>query len=154
MAVETTLVLVKPDGVQRGLVGSILARLERKGLQVVGLKLLKPSRDLLERHYAVHRERKFFASLLRFMSSGPVAAIAVRGDGAVQVVRTLMGVTNGAEAAPGTLRGDYGMSRSYNLVHGSDAPETAAYELPLWFGPGELLDYPLEGLRWVNDPEA
>jgi len=148
---ETTLVLVKPDGVQRGLVGRVLARLEAKGLQIVGLKLVRPSRDLLERHYAVHRERPFFESLLAFMSSGPVAAIAVRGDGAIEVVRRLMGPTHGAEAPAGTIRGDFGMSKSFNLVHGSDGADTAAYELPLWFAPDELLDYDLASLRWVYD---
>ena len=154
MAMETTLVLVKPDGVQRGLVGAVLSRLEAKGLQLVGLKLLEPTRDLLERHYAVHKERPFFASLLAFMSSGPVAAIAVRGDGAIETVRRMMGPTNGAEAPAGTIRGDFGMSRSFNLVHGSDGTETAAFELPLWFPGDGLLDYDLDRLRWVYDVEG
>lgn len=154
MAMETTLVLVKPDGVQRGLIGAVLSRLEAKGLQVVGLKLLKPARELLEQHYAVHKERPFFKSLLGFMSSGPVAAIAVRGDGAIETVRRMMGSTNGAEAAAGTIRGDYGMSKSFNIVHGSDGTDTAAFELPLWFPGDELLDYDLDGLRWVYDVEG
>jgi nucleoside-diphosphate kinase len=149
---ETTLVLVKPDGVQRGLVGSILARFEAKGLQIVGLRMLRPDRPLLEEHYAVHRERPFFGSLLRFMGSGPVVAVALRGEGAIAVVRTLMGPTNGAEAPPGTIRGDFGMSRSYNLVHGSDGAETASQELALWFGDG-LLDYELDSLAWVEERE-
>jgi len=154
MAMETTLVLVKPDGVQRGLVGAVLSRFEAKGLQLVGLKLLKPARELLEQHYAVHKERPFFQSLLGFMSSGPVAAIAVRGDGAIETVRRMMGSTNGAEAAAGTIRGDYGMSKSFNIVHGSDGTDTAAFELPLWFPGGALLDYDLDGLRWVYDVEG
>ena len=154
MAMETTLVLVKPDGVQRGLVGAVLSRFEAKGLQLVGLKLLKPARELLEQHYAVHKERPFFQSLLGFMSSGPVAAIAVRGDGAIETVRRMMGSTNGAEAAAGTIRGDYGMSKSFNIVHGSDGTDTAAFELPLWFPGNELLDYDLDGLRWVYDVEG
>ncbi|MFV1960072.1 MAG: nucleoside-diphosphate kinase, partial [Planctomycetota bacterium] len=112
MATETTLVLVKPDGVQRGLIGRVLARLETKGLEIVGLKMLLPPRALLEAHYAVHRERPFFASLLSFMSSGPVVAIAARGDGAIDAVRRLMGSTHGAQASPGTIRGDFGMSKS------------------------------------------
>lgn len=148
---ETTLVLVKPDGVQRGLVGSILARFEAKGLQVVGLKMLVPSRELLHEHYAVHRERPFFEGLVGFMASSPVVAIALRGEDAVAVVRRLMGPTDGKEAAPGTIRGDHGMSRSFNLVHGSDGPETAASELKLWFG-DDLLDYELRSQRWVYDP--
>ena len=154
MAMETTLVLVKPDGVQRGLIGSVISRLEAKGLQLVGLKLLKPARELLEQHYAVHKERPFFGSLLAFMSSGPVTAIAVRGDGAIETVRRMMGSTHGAEAPAGTIRGDYGMSKSFNLVHGSDGPDTAAFELPLWFPAGELLDYDLDALRWVYDVEG
>ena len=148
---ETTLILVKPDGVQRGLMGQILARFEAKGLQVVGLKLMTPSRDLLETHYAVHKERPFFGSLLEFMSSGPVLALALRGDNAISVARNLIGATNGQEAAPGTIRGDFGMSKSFNMVHGSDGADTARDELALWFG-GELLDYSLDSLRWVYDP--
>lgn len=148
---ETTLVLVKPDGVQRGLAGQILARFEAKGLQVVGLKLMTPGRDLLEKHYAVHKERPFFGSLLDFMSSGPVVAMALRGDDAITVARNLIGSTDGKAAAPGTIRGDFGMSKSFNLVHGSDGADTARDELALWFG-GELLDYDLQSLRWVYDP--
>jgi nucleoside-diphosphate kinase len=149
---ETTLVLVKPDGVQRGLVGAILARFEAKGLQVVGLKLLTPSARTLEQHYEVHRERPFYGSLLRFMGSGPVVAVALRGEGAVKVVRSLVGATNAAEAVPGTIRGDFGMSRSYNLVHASDGPETAAAEMALWFADGTE-EYALDRLAWVYDPE-
>jgi nucleoside-diphosphate kinase len=151
MATETTLVLVKPDGVQRGLVGTVLSRLEAKGLHIVGLKLVRPPRSLLEQHYAVHKERPFFEDLLAFMSSGPVVAIAVRGDAAIEVVRRMMGPTHGAEAPAGTIRGDFGMSKSFNLVHGSDAAETAEYELPLWFGEGEIVDHDLDRLRWVYD---
>ena len=150
---ETTLVLVKPDGVQRGRIGSIIARFEAKGLKLVGLKLMKPERSLLEQHYAVHAERPFFQSLLTFMSSGPVVALALEGESAIAVVRNLVGSTNGAEAAPGTIRGDYGMSKSFNLVHASDGADTAASELALWFGEGTL-DYELNSLGWVNDPEA
>jgi nucleoside-diphosphate kinase len=149
---ETTLVLVKPDGVQRGHVGTVVSRLEAKGLQLVGLKMLQPERALLEEHYAVHRERPFYEGLLTFMSSGPVVAIAVRGHDAIQTVRRLMGPTNGAEAPPGTIRGDFGMSRSFNLVHGSDGPDTARTELALWFG-DDLLDWDQGTLGWVYDPE-
>lgn len=149
---ETTLVLVKPDGVQRGLVGTILARLERKGLQLVGLKLARPPRALLEAHYAVHQGKGFYESLLAFMGSGPVVAVAVRGAGAIAVVRGLMGPTNGAEAPPATLRGDFGLSRSFNLVHGSDGPGTAAAELALWFPEG-LVEWEWDALRWVYDLE-
>ena len=145
---ETSLVLVKPDGVQRGRIGSIIARFEAKGLKVVGLKLMKPERSLLEAHYEVHKERPFFESLLKFMSSGPVVALALEGEGAIAVVRNLVGATNGAEAAPGTIRGDFGMSFSNNLVHASDAPETAEFELGLWFSGEELCEWKPADLEW------
>ncbi|MDA1194071.1 MAG: nucleoside-diphosphate kinase [Planctomycetota bacterium] len=149
---ETTLVLVKPDGVQRGRIGTIVARFEAKGLKLVGMKLMRPDRKLLETHYAVHSARPFFGSLLKFMSAGPVVAMALAGEGAIGVVRTLVGPTNGAEAAPGTIRGDYGMSKSFNLIHASDGAETATSELALWFPEGTL-DYDLASLGWVYDPE-
>jgi nucleoside-diphosphate kinase len=148
---ETTLILVKPDGVQRGLVGSIIGRFEAKGLQLVGLKLLRAPRELLEKHYAVHKERPFFGSLLAFMSSGPVVALALRGESAISVARKLIGATNGADAEAGTIRGDYGMSKSFNMVHGSDSAENAALELSLWFAEG-VVDHDLDSLRWVYDP--
>ncbi len=154
MATETTLVLVKPDGVQRGLVGEVVGRVERKGLQVVGLKMLLAPRALLEEHYAVHRERPFFEGLLRFMSSGPVVALAVRGEGAIDAVRRLMGSTNAAEAPAGTIRGDHAMSRSFNLVHGSDSAASATVELGLWFTKAELVSWAPDAARWVYDPEA
>jgi nucleoside-diphosphate kinase len=150
---ETTLVLVKPDGVQRAVVGDVVSRLERKGLQLVGMKFLLAPRDLLERHYAVHRERPFYGSLLAFMSSGPVVAMAWRGEGAIEVVRGLVGPTHGAEAPPGTIRGDHGLSKSFNLVHASDGPDTAREEVALWFGEG-LVDWDPHGARWIYDPEA
>jgi nucleoside-diphosphate kinase len=153
-AMETTLVLVKPDGVQRGLVGDILSRFERKGLQVAGLKLVRLSRDLLERHYGEHRAKPFFAGLVSFMSSGPVVVAALKGIAAVSIVRSLMGKTFGKDAAPGTIRGDLAVSSSFNLVHGSDSPESAARELALFFRPEELLDYPLGNREWIYDVAA
>jgi nucleoside-diphosphate kinase len=151
MPAETTLVLVKPDGVQRGLVGRILARFEEKGLQVVGLKMMRCPKELLERHYEAHKARPFFPGLVAFMSSGPIVAVALRGIGAVEVVRRMMGTTNGAEAATGTIRGDLGLSRSYNLVHGSDSTAAAARELGLFFAKGELHEYRLTSLDHVYD---
>ena len=153
-AMETTLVLVKPDGVQRGLVGEILGRFERKGLQVAGLKLARLPKDLLERHYAEHKAKSFFAGLVQFMGSAPVAVVALRGLNAVTVVRGMMGKTFGKDAAPGTIRGDLAISSSFNLVHGSDSPEAAARELTIFFAPGELLDYPLGNREWVYDVKA
>jgi nucleoside-diphosphate kinase len=152
--VERTLVLLKPDAVQRGLIGNILSRFENKGLKLVGLKMRIFPKDHLQKHYDVHRERPFFNSLVDFMSSSPVVAIALEGNNAIAVARQLIGPTNSAEAPAGTIRGDLGMSFSHNLVHGSDAPETAASELALWFGDaGELSDWTPCGENWVYDAE-
>ena len=131
---ERTFVMVKPDGVERKLVGEIIRRFENKGLTLVGLKMLTPSRDLAEKHYAVHRERPFFGELVEFITGGPVVAMAWEGDQAIALVRKMMGATKPEDAAPGTIRGDYTTSIQMNLVHGSDAAETATTELALWFG--------------------
>jgi nucleoside-diphosphate kinase len=146
---ERTLVLVKPDGVQRGLVGEIVARFERKGLKLIGLRLLEASRALAERHYAVHAGKHFYADLVEFITSGPVAALALEGPDAVAVVRRMVGRTMPNEAEPGTIRGDLGMSGLRNLVHASDAPDTAAAELALWFEAGALLDYRRSIDTWI-----
>jgi nucleoside-diphosphate kinase len=151
---ETTLVIVKPDGVQRGLVGEILSRFERKGLQIVGLKLARLPRELLERHYGDHRSKPFFAGLVAFMGSSPAVVLALRGLHAVSVTRGLMGKTFGKDAAPGTIRGDLAISSSFNLVHGSDSPEAAAKELALFFAPGEVLDFPIGNREWIYDVKA
>ena len=131
---EETLVLVKGDGVRRRLVGEIIRRIEAKGLDLGDLKLMDVSRELAEEHYAEHREKPFFDELVEFITSTPVVAMKVRGEGAIKVMRTLMGVTNPAEAAPGTIRGDLALSMPDNLVHGSDSPESAVRELGLFFG--------------------
>jgi nucleoside-diphosphate kinase len=147
---ERTLVLLKPDTVQRGLIGRILARFEDKGLRVVGLQMRRYPRELLEEHYAVHRERPFFAKLVAYMGSGPVVAVALEGVDAIEVTRGLMGATNSRKAAPGTIRGDFGMSFSNNLVHGSDGPESAAKELGLFFaGDDEIVEWTPADLEWV-----
>ncbi len=151
---ERTLVLLKPDAVQRGLVGRILARFEDKGLKLVGLKLRQFPTSLLEQHYAVHRERPFFAGLVGFMSSGPALALALEGKNAISVVRKMVGKTNSAEAEPGTIRGDYGLSFSNNLVHASDGPESAQTELALFFGErGELVDWTPVDEPWIYNVE-
>lgn len=146
---ERSLVLVKPDGVQRGLIGDILSRLERKGLRVVGLRLLPVSRELAERHYAVHQGKHFYAGLVEFITSGPVAAVAVEGPDAIAVVRRLVGKTMPNEAEPGTIRGDLGISGLRNLIHASDAPDTARAELELWFGADALVSYERAIDPWV-----
>jgi nucleoside-diphosphate kinase len=150
---ERTLVLVKPDGVQRLLAGRILARYEKRGLRLVGLKLMQTSRDLAERHYAVHRERPFFGGLVDFITSAPLVAAVLEGPNAIGIVRAMNGATRPHEAAPGTIRGDFALETAQNLVHASDSPETAASEVALWFTPAELLDYPREIDRWVLAPE-
>lgn len=139
MPFETTLVLVKPDGVERGLVGRILARFEERGLELAGLKMLVASPALLAKHYADHVSKPFYPGLVQFMGSGPVVAVALRGHKAIEVVRRMMGDTKSYEAPPGTIRGDFGLSRSFNLIHGSDSAASAAKELALWFSPAELL---------------
>jgi nucleoside-diphosphate kinase len=150
---ERTLVLLKPDAVQRLLVGPILGRFEARGLKIVGLKLVAVSRDLAERHYAVHRERPFFKGLVDFITSSPLVAIALEGPNAIAVVRSMVGATRPHEAAPGTIRGDLALETAQNLVHASDGPETATAELGLWFERAELLDYDREIDRWALAPE-
>lgn len=136
---ERTLVLFKPDATARELVGPILTRFAQKGLRLVGLKMLSVDRELAEKHYAVHKARPFFPSLVQFITSGPVVAVALEGQNAVEVVRLMTGATAGWKAAPGTIRGDFALSQQNNLVHASDGPETATRELALWFKPEELL---------------
>jgi nucleoside-diphosphate kinase len=146
---ERTLVLIKPDGVQRQLIGRILARYEERGLKVAGLKLVRVDRDLAERHYDAHREKPFFAGLVTFITSAPLVALALDGPNAIAVVRAINGATRPHEAAPGTVRGDFALETAQNIVHASDGPDAAATELALWFRPDELLDYDREIDRWV-----
>jgi nucleoside-diphosphate kinase len=143
---ETTFVMVKPDGVQRGLVGEIIKRFERKGLKLVGLRSLIPTEELAEEHYAVHKERPFYSGLIRFITSGPVVAMAWSGIDAISVARIIIGATNGREAIPGTIRGDFGMDLGFNLIHGSDGEDTASSELELWFPEGTM--------EWNRDIES
>ena len=138
MAVEQTLVLVKPDGVKRALIGEIVARFERKGLRIAALRMLRFDDALVGRHYGEHEGKPFFEGLKRFIMSGPVVAMVIEGDQAIGVVRAMMGATKFFEAAPGTIRGDYAFSVTENLVHGSDSPESAAREIPLFFAAGQI----------------
>ena len=149
---ERTLVLVKPDGVQRQLVGRIMGRFEERGLKIVGLKLVAVDRALAERHYAVHRDKPFFRGLVDFITSSPLVALALDGPNAIAVVRAMVGSTRPNEAAPGTIRGDLALETAQNLIHASDGPETAAAELALWFREGELLDYDRDIDRWALAP--
>ena len=149
---ERTLLLVKPDGVQRQLVGRVLARFEERGLKIVGLKLVQVDRALAEKHYAVHREKPFFAGLVDFITSGPLVAAVLEGPNAIAIVRAMNGATRPHEAAPGSIRGDFAVETAQNLVHASDSSETAEAEIALWFSPGELLEYTREIDRWVLAP--
>ena len=141
--------LVKPDGVQRGLIGTVIGRIENKGLKIAGLKLIHVSEELAKEHYGEHVDRPFFGDLVSFITSSPVVALAIEGDNAVAVKRTLMGGTNPQEAATGTIRGDFGMTIGMNLVHGSDSPESAERELNLFFQKEEVLDYKREIDSWI-----
>jgi nucleoside-diphosphate kinase len=146
---ERTLVLAKPDAVQRGLIGEIIGRFERKGLKVVGLRFLSVPREMAERHYAVHAGKHFYDGLVEFIISGPVAAVALEGPDAIAVVRKMVGKTMPNEAEPGTIRGDLGVSGLRNLIHASDAPDTADAELDLWFGADALVDYGRDIDAWI-----
>jgi nucleoside-diphosphate kinase len=146
---QQTLILFKPDCVQRRLVGALLQRFEQKGLRLVGLKLVRAGRDLAERHYGVHKGKPFFDSVVQFLSSGPTVAMVWEGREAVAVARSLMGPTDGTKAAPGTIRGDFALSVQNNLIHGSDSPENAAQEIGLWFRPEELVSYQPVDQPWI-----
>jgi nucleoside-diphosphate kinase len=147
---QQTLILLKPDAVQRRLVGPITERFERKGLRLAGLKLVKAPRELAEKHYAVHKGKPFYESLLSFLTSGPTVAMVWEGREAVAACRNLIGLTDGAKAAPGSIRGDFGISVQNNLVHGSDSPENAAQEIALWFKPEELVGFAPTDASWVG----
>ncbi len=153
MPTERTLVLIKPDGVQRQLVGRILARYEARGLRVAALKLVRVDRALAERHYEAHRAKPFFSGLVEFITSAPLVALALDGPNAIAVVRAINGATRPHEAAPGTIRGDFALETAQNIVHASDGPEAALTELALWFRDDELLDYDRDVDRWVLAPE-
>ena len=146
---ETTLILVKPDGVQRGLVGEVIGRLERKGLRISGLKMIQASEELANKHYGEHVGKPFFDSLVTFITSSPLIALAVEGENAVEVSRNLMGATNPKEAAPGTIRGDYGLTIGMNIIHGSDSLESAARELAIFFENSEILGYERAIDTWI-----
>ena len=146
---EKTFVLVKPDGVQRGLVGEIIARLERRGLRLAGAKFMAVSQELAETHYGIHKERPFYASLIEYITSAPVMAMVWEGPNAVAAVRQTMGATNPTEAAPGSIRHDYGLEIGRNLTHASDSPENGIKETELWFKPEELVEWTRDTDRWI-----
>ncbi|HWE03997.1 MAG TPA: nucleoside-diphosphate kinase [Tepidisphaeraceae bacterium] len=148
---ERTLIILKPDAVQRGLVGEIITRFEKKGLQIVGTKFTQIPTPLAETHYESHKGKPFYAGLVAFMTSSPVVILALQGKDAIAISRKLMGATFGSKAEPGTIRGDYGVSNSFNLIHGSDSPESATRELGLFFKTDELVNWKPAGQAWVYD---
>ena len=148
---ERSFIAIKPDGVQRGLVGEIIRRFEQKGFTLVGLKLLNVSKELAESHYGVHKDKPFFAGLVEFITSGPVVAMVWEGDGVIASARKLIGATNPLNAEPGTIRGDFGANIGRNIIHGSDAPETAAQEIALWFKPEELASWTPTLMPWIHE---
>ncbi len=151
---ERTLLIVKPDGVARGLIGEVISRIERRGLKIVGLKMVQVSRELAERHYQEHREKPFFSELVRYITSAPVVVAVVEGADAVRVVRRMVGATSPAEAEPGSIRGDLAMDIGRNVVHASDSPESAKREVELFFSPGEILSYRRADEPWVYERSA
>ncbi|MDP9365352.1 MAG: nucleoside-diphosphate kinase [Chloroflexota bacterium] len=154
MAVERTLVIVKPDGVQRGLVGEIVGRLERRGLKIVAMRLQQVPREVAERHYGEHEGKPFYAGLVDYITSGPVVTLVLEGPSAVSVVRSTMGATNPANAAPGTIRADLALSIGRNLIHGSDSPESAAGEVGIFFGDEAASSYRRDVDRWILEDEG
>ncbi|MGQ9490077.1 MAG: nucleoside-diphosphate kinase [Anaerolineae bacterium] len=146
---ERTFVMLKPDAVQRGLVGEIIARFERRGLKLVAMKMVHVTPEFAHQHYAVHAGKPFFEGLIKYITSGPVVAMVLEGTNAIDVARTTMGVTDPTKAAPGTIRADFALELGRNLVHGSDSPETAAFEIGLWFKEDELLAYERSTDRWI-----
>jgi len=149
---ERTLILIKPDGLQRGLVGRLIERYEQRGLRICGLKMVHVDRRLAERHYEIHRSKPFFSGLVDFIVSSPLVALAVEGPNAIAVCRAINGATRPEEAAPGSIRGDFALETGQNLVHASDSAQTAEAELALWFAPAELFDYARDIDRWVLGP--
>ncbi|WP_017297066.1 nucleoside-diphosphate kinase [Nodosilinea nodulosa] len=148
---ERTFLMIKPDGVQRGLVSNIIGRFETKGFTLVGMKFMAVSRELAEKHYDVHRERPFFAGLVDFITSGPVVAMVWEGEGVIASARKIIGATKPLEAEPGTIRGDLGVTVGRNIIHGSDAPETAQAEIALWFSDAELVSWEPAAKGWLYE---
>ena len=145
---ERTLILLKPDAVQRQLIGSLITRFEQRGLKIIAMKLMNVPQELAEQHYAVHKERPFFNDLISYITSAPVVAMVLEGPNAIQAARNTIGATNPVDASLGTIRGDYGLEIGRNLVHGSDGPETALTEIELWFG-ADLLNYDRDMDKWI-----
>ena len=146
---ERTLIIIKPDGVQRHLTGEIISRFERKGFKIVAAKFVKISKAAAKKHYAVHKDKPFYEDAVEYLSSAPVMVMVMEAQGVIKMARKMMGRTFGYEAKPGTIRGDFGSSRGYNLVHGADSPASAEFEIPLFFSPEEIVEYELSDEKWL-----
>ena len=151
MSKQRTFVMVKPDGLQRGLVGEIISRFEKKGLKLVAMKLVSVSKELAEKHYGIHKDKPFFKTTVKYIMSSPVVVMVLEGNNAIDLVRTMMGKTNPQDAKMGTIRGDYGQFIGRNLVHGSDGPDTAEFEINLWFQPEEIANYTRIDEEWLTE---
>lgn len=148
---ERTLIILKPDAVQRGLIGRIITRFERRGLRLAAMKLMQITPELAARHYAIHKDEPFYPGLIEFITSGPVVVAVIEGEGAIDIARNTMGATNPAQAEPGTIRADFGTEIGRNVVHGSDGPDTAGFEIPLFFEEDEILSYTRAVDDWINE---
>lgn len=151
MTMERTLVFLKPDAVERGLIGKIISRFENRGFQILGMKMIQLEEDFVRGHYVAHEGKKFYEPLINYVIGSPIVAMVLEGKHAVKVVRQMMGETFGSDSPPGTIRGDYALSDRYNLIHGSDSVEAAREEIDRFFGPEELVEHPSECLRWTYD---
>jgi len=151
MSKEQTFVMVKPDAVQRGLIGKIITRFEQRGIKLIALKLVSVSKELAEKHYGIHKGKPFFEPTVKYIISSPVVAMVLEGENVIEMVRSMMGKTNPAEAAPGTIRGDFGQFIGRNIVHGSDGPDTAEFEINLWFSNEELAEYERIDETWLSE---
>ena len=151
MEKQRTFVMIKPDGVQRGFIGEIISRFEKKGIKVIAMKMVSVSKELAEKHYGIHKGKPFFEPTVKYITSSPVVAMVLEGNNAIDMVRGMMGKTNPQEAAQGTIRGDYGQFIGRNIVHGSDGPDTAEFEINLWFKPEELANYTRIDEEWLTE---
>lgn len=151
MSNNRTFVMIKPDGLQRGFIGEIISRFEKKGLKIVAMKLVSVSKELAEKHYGIHKGKPFFEPTVKYIMSSPVIAMVLEGNNAIGMVRTMMGKTNPQDASPGTIRGDFGQFIGRNIVHGSDGPDTAEFEINLWFKPGEIATYKRIDEKWLTE---
>ena len=151
MEKQRTLVIIKPDGVQRGFIGEIISRFEKKGLKIVAMKLISVPKELAEKHYGIHKGKPFFNPTVKYITSSPVVAMVLEGNNAIDLVRTMMGKTNPQDAAMGTIRGDFGQFIGRNIVHGSDGPDTAEFEISLWFKPEEITKYTRIDEKWLTE---